>query len=143
MPVPVKPIVYDGTAKLTIGGVATEIVNDKNITDWLASLSPIGATEYDTDWADITPVSVLTGTVRWSRIGRQAFLWYDLNGDITGDAIIVALPTVIRPAHIVPAAEYQYGTTGNRPGYLSLDSLRIPAQPGTTRRIGHVSYRVG
>lgn len=143
MPIQVSPTKMSATDPKRIGGVWSFIKRFNDLVDWLASLSPIGATEYDTDWADITPVSALTGTVKWSRIGRQVFLWYDLNGDVTVDAMIVALPTVIRPAHIVPAAEYQYGTTGNRPGYLSLDSLRIPAQPGTTRRFGHVSYRVG
>lgn len=143
MPVPVSPTKMSASDPKRIGGVWSFISRFNALVDWLISLSPSGATQYQTDAAALTLISGigLTGTVEYTRTGREIILWYDVTGTVAGDIEALTLPAGMRPKQITPVAEYQYGTSGNRPGYLSLSALRFPAQTGVTRRIGSVTYR--
>ncbi|WP_333810805.1 hypothetical protein [Timonella senegalensis] len=105
----VKPTLYlDGT-KLLVGGVATEIVNDTNIANWLGSLSPAGATLYDTGWVT-SDLTFTMGSADWTltqyaltRVGRHisgsirvtyngATLTPSANGNL-GDVTVLTMPT--------------------------------------------------
>jgi hypothetical protein len=84
----------------------------KNIGDWLKSLSPSGATQYDTDW--VTTGLTITAATNWTvssyrcrRVGRQVMalvsvaysgstLTVAANGDLS-DTTIFTLPSGWRP----------------------------------------------
>lgn len=72
MTIPAQPIIYDGSAPLTVGGQPTEIVNDENIVDWIKSLSPSGATLYDTGWVDVPLLPGFTAPVQPLQARRRS-----------------------------------------------------------------------
>ena len=54
MPVPVSPTKMNASDPKRIGGVWSFIARFNAMIDWLASLSPSGATQYDTGWVNLT-----------------------------------------------------------------------------------------
>lgn len=83
----------------------------------------------------------VTGTATLHRVGMIAFLVFDLTGEISTDTQVLTLPAGYEAPDKWPGTEYQYGTHGNRPTYHNgVAAIRIPTQPGTTRRFGQIAW---
>lgn len=110
MPTSLSPTLPDeSTTAVPAGGFSTWF---KNISDWLKSLSPAGATQYDTGWVNsglaITPGTNWTlGNYRCRRIGKD--IWAEvaltyggttITADATGnagDVVMGTMPSGWRP----------------------------------------------
>lgn len=143
MTIPVAPQEMSPTDPKRIGGVWSFISRFNDLIAWIKSLSPSGATVYDTGWITLTPTGGLTGSARVRRVGKVAFLWYDLNGTASADSVILNLPAGFEATGLVAASEYQYGITNLVRGAYhngAAAQIRIPGQPSVTRRFGTMTW---
>lgn len=95
----------------------------KRITDWLASLSPTGATAYDTGWVALTAITGNTTTGSARRIGRIC----KLSGDMRPGAAGTLTPSAFRDMAVLP------------PGMAPAATMLMPCYSNTT---GHVQARI-
>lgn len=95
----------------------------KKITDWIAALSPSGATVYDTGWVELTLQNgwvVSAGrTPRVRRIGNVVHMQGRVQGGTAGSTI-ATLPTQFRPSQ-AETIDVRDGTTANSGG-LAINS---------------------
>lgn len=82
----------------------------KRICDWIAALSPSGATEYHTGWVDITPAAGFTAGTgvdapQVCRVGRQILFRGFISGPLTtSGATIGTIPAGYRARTLNDAA---------------------------------------
>lgn len=72
-----------------------------NINTWIKSLSPAGATAFDTGWVDVPiTLSGMTGTMKYTRYGKIIILQLDLTGSLASGTVLVAgnMPTGVNPS---------------------------------------------
>lgn len=121
-------------------------------SDWIAALSPSGATEYDTGWVDVTPTApfahgAIPGQVR--RVGKQVFFQGGIGGSITQNTttIIGNVPAGFRPPDGARSITSGAATQGTAVYYMNVESngdIRVRVTPTGTYNIalGALGYLV-
>ena len=111
----------------------------KRICDWIAALSPSGATEYDTGWVDLPLMngwSVASGlTLRVRRVGREVSIEGRVSGGSAGT--VTELPAPMRPTQTRTQIVVSGGHSGS-PSFTSVSisaAGTISANTGTTPNI--------
>lgn len=100
----------------------------KRIADWLAALSPAGATEYDTGWQPITPASGFTSVgAQVRRIGSVVWWRGALSGDFAGTLgqTVTTLPVAFRPSDYLRIPVASYSGTGAATYYLQINTAGV------------------
>lgn len=124
MPVPVSPTKMSASDPKRIGGVWSFISRFNALVDWIISLSPSGATQYDTGWIALTAESGYTAGS--SLAVRRTGNWVYYRGSVVRDAggfttstyeTMFTIPVEFRPT------QRQRVTP---PGYASGSALAVP-----------------
>ena len=131
----VAPPAPETTTPSFVGAATTVVRLLKGFRDWIAALSPSGASMYDTGWVDLTLVNgwtVASGlTPRVRRIGREVHM----EGRVTGGSggLVATLPPGMAPGQTLTRTVVNGGHSGS-PSFTALSIASagtLTANPGT------------
>ena len=135
----VAPPAPEPTTPSFVGTATTVVRFLKDFRDWIAALSPSGASVYDTGWVNVPLRSGFTNTVTLQvrRIGVTASLRGRVTGAYTtGNVIVADVPAGFRPSSQPPRTAVTFDTSGAVVGsaVIGLDGLiNVSAQTAGTR----------
>lgn len=149
MPVNASPSIPTESSKAVPAGKFSDWF--KNIGDWLVSLSPLGASQYDTDQLPGTINTPWSGTCTARRIGKIVEVKFDvLGGSVANGAyhVFATLPSGIPGPTVSPGAGRGAGLSNNLSVHcyvLTNGSIGFVNDTGGTRTsiAGSVFYTVG
>ena len=107
----------------------------KRICDWIAALSPSGASEYDTGWMDITPSGGRTGLFRIRRAGSLVCIVSNgISGNFAvGHTVVGTLPPDLLPPTNVRGACWLGGNYDGTAYAATNGDIGVFHQSGGTR----------
>lgn len=115
----------------------------KRITDWIAGMSPSGASVYDTGWVTVTPAGsfshgAIPGQVR--RVGKRIELQGGISGSITQNVttIIGNIPAGFRPPDGTRTITSGAATQGTAVYYMNVETngdIRVRVTPTGTYNV--------
>lgn len=118
-----------------LAGETSVVRLGKRVRDWIAALSPAGATAYDTGWVDITPQEGFTATnARVRRIGKEVFYSGTLLGTLAANVTteIGTVPVGYRP----PSNDGRAITAGATTGGASVHYMVVESGGAIRVRVG-------
>lgn len=119
----------------------------KRIADWIAALSPSGASEYDTGWVDVPLLPDFTNheTLQIRRIGQVVYLSGRVTGSYTTlNQNIATVPPEFRPARTQRLSITMGGNATIAGSLLAADVLVVSASVADTTQANlFVSWPLG